>query len=108
VDWVVTGSTARALLGSGERPRDLDIEVRGTDAERAAAVLGLILARDVSNGLVSDRALGIVGRVKVDMSANVAKAGEAPDERAFFDSARVVRVGGRAVRAASRKRPTSG
>ncbi len=101
VRWIVTGSAARALLGSEERPKDLDIEVAGVDADRAAASLGLTLARDTSNGWVSDRALGQIAGVAIDVSASVAARGRPPDEAETFSSAISVGLGSMTVRVMS-------
>jgi hypothetical protein len=85
----VTGSTARALLGSGERPNDLDIEVACADAKRSAGALGLTLARDTSNGRVSNRALGRFARSEIDLSSDVVDDGSPDDDPRFTLTVRV-------------------
>jgi hypothetical protein len=96
VEWLLTGSAARALAGFSRRPADLDLECAAADALAAAAALGLVLALDRGGGGRSLRAAGEIRGVGVDLSADLALAGAggrlAPDfalQRAFAGEALV-------------------
>ena len=54
IEWVVCGSTARALLGFSVVPRDLDVEVDIT-ATRAAATCVELTARPEQDTAVFER-----------------------------------------------------
>jgi hypothetical protein len=85
VPWVLMGSAARALEGASRRPRDLDIEVRSEDAERAARAVGCELAPEMSGGWSSLHATRILAGVEIDLSAGIVVAG--PDWRLDPDDA---------------------
>ncbi len=67
IDWVVGGSTARALLGFAATPRDLDIEVAEDATQAAASAIGLTAHRDEDPNVTSIRAQGTWGGVAIDV-----------------------------------------
>lgn len=72
VRWRVAGSTGRLLLGHPVRPDDVDLEVAGVDAGRAAAALGLAgPTYQTGGGWSSRRAGGAIGGVLVDLSGGL-------------------------------------
>ena len=78
VDWLITGSVARALSGFAATPRDLDVEVAATQIEQAAARLGLGVANMRDPQASSRRAIGAigtVGTVELDMTAGLTLIG---------------------------------
>ncbi|HRC08218.1 MAG TPA: hypothetical protein PLV41_08380 [Miltoncostaeales bacterium] len=75
VDWLITGSVARALSGFAATPRDLDVEVAATQIEQAAARLGLGVANMRDPQASSRRAIGAIGTVELDMTAGLTLIG---------------------------------
>lgn len=75
IDWLVTGSCARALCGFATDPRDLDIEVAAADVAPAAAALGLTAADDVDTHTRSSRAQGALGTVELDVTGGLVLTG---------------------------------
>lgn len=75
VVWLLAGSAGRALRGARVRPADLDLEVDGPDAPRAAAALGFALADDADHRVRSRRAVGTVAGVGVDLTTRLAVSG---------------------------------
>lgn len=75
IEWLVGGSTARALLGFATTPRDLDIEVTTDDVHRAAAALGTTAALAVDDRARSMRAGAEHGGVEIDVSAGLTLVG---------------------------------
>jgi hypothetical protein len=67
IDWVVGGSTARALLGFTATPRDLDLEVAENATHAAASAIGLAAHRDEDSHVTSMRAQGTWGGVEIDL-----------------------------------------
>ena len=67
IDWVVGGSTARALLGFAATPRDLDLEVAEEATHAAASAIGLAAHRDEDPHVTSMRAQGTRGSVEIDL-----------------------------------------
>ena len=67
IDWVVGGSTARALLGFAVTPRDLDLEVAEAATHAAASAIGLAAHRDEDPHVTSMRAQGTWGGVEIDL-----------------------------------------
>jgi hypothetical protein len=104
VPWLLTGGTARALLGSRRPPADLDLEVDDSEVARAARALGLGVRRDGGGGVTSMRATGRFAGVGVDLSAGITVRGPAgvltPDWPRQMSFASGVRVAGRDVRLA--------
>jgi hypothetical protein len=104
VPWLLTGGTARALLGATRRPSDLDLEVDTADIARAARALGMRAHHDRGGGVASTRARGRIAGVEVDLSAGVTVAGPAgtlcPDWPLQLRFASPVDLAGRRVRAA--------
>lgn len=104
VPWLLTGGTARALLGSTRRPSDLDLEVDAADAVRAAHALGVEARRDDDGTVGSLRATGRIAGVDVDVSAGITVRGPAgvltPDWPRQMRAASTARVAGRDVRLA--------
>lgn len=102
VTWLVSGSCARALTGFRTEPRDLDIEVAGSEVRAAAAALDLEATIDHDDRARSLRAVGSVGSCEIDLIAGLALTGPGGVLPADFDLmatyARSVRVGGRSVR----------
>jgi hypothetical protein len=98
VEWMLAGSAARALAGATADPRDLDIEIAAGDADRAAAVLGCVLAVDQGHGWRSLRGRCVLDGVEVDVSAGVTVLGSEwglePDEATVRAWSRSVAVGG--------------
>jgi hypothetical protein len=101
VDWLVAGSTARALLGFGVIPRDVDIELPVGDVPRAAAALGLDAGRSTDGRASSVRACGRFAGHEVDLTGGLELHGPTGTLTADFPllrrSARLVAIGGRAV-----------
>jgi len=79
VPWVLTGGAGRALLGAPVRPGDVDLEVAGADADRAAAALGTTAAPASGGGRASLRAAARLAGVEVDLTAGFTLEG--PDLR---------------------------
>ncbi len=75
IEWLVSGSTARALLGFATVPRDLDIEVATDDVHRAAAALGTTAAPEADEHARSVRAVFAHGGVEVDLTAGLTLVG---------------------------------
>ena len=75
VDWVVTGSTARALAGFAVTPRDIDVELDEADVPRAAAAIGLEAARAVYEQGTSLRAAGRFSKQDVDLTGGLTVRG---------------------------------
>jgi hypothetical protein len=75
VPWVLAGSAGRALLGWPGRPNDIDLEVAGEDAARAAAALGTTAAPTSGGGRASIRAVAALAGVEVDVSAGFTAEG---------------------------------
>jgi hypothetical protein len=67
IDWVVGGSTARALQGFAATPRDLDLEVAEDATHAAASAIGLAAHRDEDPNVTSTRAQGTWGGVEIDL-----------------------------------------
>jgi hypothetical protein len=101
VDWLVAGSTARALLGFGVIPRDLDIELDGSEVPRAAAAIGLDAGRSTDDTASSVRAYGRFAGHEVDLTGGLTLRGRAgmlgADFALLHRSARPVTIGGRTV-----------
>lgn len=101
VDWLVAGSTARALLGFGVTPRDLDIELPEADVLRAAAALEIDAGRSTDERSSSLRAGGRFGGYEVDLTGGLELHGPAGTLAADFPflcrSARRVPIGGGTV-----------
>jgi hypothetical protein len=104
VPWLLTGGSARALLGAARRPSDLDLEVDIGDAARAARALGIDPRRDDDGAVGSVRATGRLAGVEVDVSAGITIRGPAgtlnPDWPRQVRWASAARVAGREVRVA--------
>lgn len=84
IDWVVGGSTARALLGFSATPRDLDIEVdEGVTAE-AARRLGLTSHRETDPAVESVRAQATWHDVALDISGGITFHGPGGNLHADF------------------------
>lgn len=101
VRWIVTGSTARRLLGAAREPRDLDLEVAVADAGAAAGALEIDLPAAEGGGVRSRRGGGVIGGVEVDVSAGVEVRGPGglltrPDD-GLRDGAVACALGGRTV-----------
>jgi hypothetical protein len=105
VDWLVAGSTARALLGFGVTPRDLDIELDEGEVPRAAAAIGMDAGRSTDDRVSSVRANGRFAGHEVDLTGGLTLRGPAGTLEADFAllrlSARPVTIGGRTVSVAS-------
>lgn len=71
VQWLLTGGSARALAGTPSVPRDIDIEVAGTDAKRAAEALGIKATPTISRRMRSVRGHGTREGIPFDLSADV-------------------------------------
>ncbi len=101
VDWLVTGSTARALLGFGATPRDLDIELPEGQVPRAAAAIGIDAGCSTDDRASSVRANGRFAGHEVDLTGGLTLRGPAGTLDADFAllrlSARPVTIGGRTV-----------
>lgn len=101
VDWLVAGSTARALLGFRVTPRDLDIELPEADVLRAAAALEIDAGRSTDERSSSLRAGGRFGGYEVDLTGGLELHGPAGTLVADFPflcrSARRVPIGGGTV-----------
>ncbi len=101
LDWVVCGSTARALLGFSVTPQDLDIEVAEDAAHAAAACLGLIEHAERDARVTSVRAQGTWQGVPVDVNGGLTFHGPGGNLHADYPLLRLfakpVTVGGRTV-----------
>lgn len=101
IDWVVGGSTARALLGFSVTPRDLDIEVDEGTTHATATCLGLIEHREDGAAVESIRAQGLWQDVSLDISGGLTFHGPGGNLHADFPLLRLfakhVAVNGRAV-----------
>jgi len=104
VDWLVAGSCARVLSGFETVPRDLDIEVAGSDIAAAAAAVGLEAAVAQDARARSVRATGDVDGVEVDLVASLTLTGPGgvlpADHELMTTFATSVTVAGRRVRVA--------
>ncbi len=74
-DWVVGGSTARALLGFSVIPDDLDVEVAEDAMQTAAAAVGLVARYEADDQISSLRAQGAWCDVAVDISGGLTHHG---------------------------------
>ena len=72
--WLLAGSAGRRLMGHSRRPRDLDVEVAGADAHRAAAALGIVLRPAAGGGRSSLRGSTTIAGVEVDLTAGLTVA----------------------------------
>lgn len=101
IDWVVGGSTARALLGFSVAPRDLDIEVDGGTTHATATCLGLIEHRVDDAAVESIRAQGLWRDVSLDISGGMTFHGPGGNLHADFPLLRLfakpIAVNGRTV-----------
>jgi hypothetical protein len=101
VPFLVVGGCGRALLGSPRRPSDVDLEVDGPDALRAADALGLGLAIEGGGGVSGLRARGRLAGMEVDLSADLSVEGPGGSLGPDWDLQRAwatpVRVGGRTL-----------
>lgn len=104
VTWLVTGSTARALMGFTTTPRDLDIEVATVDIDKAAAALGLDVHAVEEGAGRSLRATGMLDDVEVDLTAGLTIVGPGgvlpPDFDLMARSAATLPLGEHEVRVA--------
>ena len=76
VQWLLAGGAARLLRGHPVRPRDVDVEVREQDAERAARALGLPPpAIAEGGGWRSLRSEGLLAGVPIDLSGGITVTG---------------------------------
>lgn len=104
VEWVVTGSVARALAGFAATPRDLDVEVDEAAAHRAAGAVGLRAARESTDSAASIRGRGRWRGVDIDVTGGLALHGPGGHLRADFPLMRAfaarAEVAGRTVWAA--------
>jgi len=76
VHWLLAGGAARLLRGHPVRPRDVDVEVREQDAERAARALGLPPpAIAEGGGWRSLRSEGVLAGVPIDLSGGITVTG---------------------------------
>ena len=71
VRWLLTGGTARALVGAPGAPRDLDIEVALDDVERAADALGTTATATIARRMRSVHGQTAWDGIPVDLSADV-------------------------------------
>jgi hypothetical protein len=98
VDWVLSGSAARALAGADAIPNDLDLEIVPEDAHRAGAALGCTLGVDEGGAWSSLRGRCRIEGVEVDVSAAIAVIGPewglGPDDALVRAWSRSVTVGG--------------
>jgi len=101
VRWLLAGSAGRALIGYATSPRDLDVEVDGSDMRAAAAALGLAGREESGGGVSSRRAVGVLLGIQVDLSADLEVAGPGgrlpPDFPLQLEAAHAVEVGGARV-----------
>lgn len=101
VDWLIAGSTARALLGFAVTPRDLDIELPEGDVPRAAAAIGIDAGRSTDDRASSVRANGRFAGHEVDLIGGLKLRGPTGVLEADFAlqrlSARTVTIGGRTL-----------
>jgi hypothetical protein len=84
VCWLVAGSTARALLGFGGAPRNIDIELPETDVLRAAAALEIDAGRSTNERSRSLRAGGRFAGYEVDLTGGLELHGPAGTLTADF------------------------
>ncbi len=76
IPWRLAGSAALLMRGLPVRPADIDIEVAAADAVAAAHALGLPApARQAGGGWSSERAVGQVAGVDIDLSGGLAVTG---------------------------------
>ncbi len=75
LDWVVGGSTARALMGFAVTPQDLDIEVAEDATHEAAVCIGLVEHAERDARVTSVRAQGTWQGVPVDISGGISLQG---------------------------------
>lgn len=104
VPWLVAGSTARALAGFATAPRDLDIEIGGADAVRAASALGVAVGERVDARSRSWSATAWHGSVEIDLTAGLTLLGPGgvlpPDFDLMRRFATSVEIDGRTVQVA--------
>jgi hypothetical protein len=104
VDWLITGSVARALSGFAATPRDLDLEVAAAQIEQAATRLGLGVADMRDSQASSRRAIGAIGTVELDLTAGLTLIGPGgilpPDFDLMWQFSTEATVDGRSVRLA--------
>ena len=95
--WRLAGSAAALVRGARVRPGDVDIEVAGPDADRAARALGLPPpAHAEGGGWSSLRSAGTINGVAIDLSADLRVTG--PGGTLHADDAPVDTVTGTGVR----------
>lgn len=76
IPWRLTGSAALLMRGLHVRPADIDIEVAAADTAGAAHALGLPApARQSGGGWSSERAVGRLAGVDIDLSGGLAVTG---------------------------------
>jgi hypothetical protein len=101
VDWLLAGSTARALLGFDVTPRDIDVELSAVDVARTAAAIGFDVGPSTDEYASSVRARGRFAGHEVDLTGGLTLRGPAGALAADFAllrrSARPVPVGARSV-----------
>lgn len=104
VEWVVCGSTARALLGFTVVPNDLDVEVDIMTADAAATCVGLTARPERDAAVSSVRAQGDWHGVALDITGGLTFHGPGGHLHADFPLMRLfahtVMVGGRTVQVA--------
>lgn len=101
LDWVVGGSTARALLGFAVTPQDLDIEVAEDATHAAAACVGLFEHAERDTRIESMRARGVWHDVPLDISGGLTFHGPGGNLHADYPLLRLfakpVALGGHSV-----------
>ena len=84
IPWRLAGSAALLVRGLPVRPGDIDIEVAAADAVAAARTLGLPApARQAGGGWSSDRTVGQVAGVGIDLSGGLVVTGPGGTLRAM-------------------------
>ena len=84
IPWRLAGSAALLVRGLPVRPGDIDIEVAAADAVAAAHALGLPApARQAGGGWSSDRTVGQVAGVGIDLSGGLVVTGPGGTLRAM-------------------------
>ena len=84
IPWRLAGSAALLMRGLPARPADIDIEVAAADAAAAAHALDLPApARQSGGGWSSERAVGQVAGVGIDLSGGLAVTGPGGTLRAM-------------------------